>query len=181
MEKTNLRGLFKLVNSTIKDERGEFVKFYSEDLFLDNNIDFKIKQINLSRTTHKGAIRGMHFQMPPYGEAKIVRCVRGKVFDVVIDLRKDSKTFLAHQTFELGEKCGFSLYIPAGCAHGFQVLEATAEMLYAHSEEYRPMSEGTLNPFDPRIGIEWPLNVAFISEKDKHAMFLKETFKGLAI
>lgn len=180
MKKTDIAGLFTLPNPTSVDQRGQFTKLYSEDVFSDLNIDFKIKQINISRTSEVGTIRGMHFQVLPYSEIKIIRCVRGKILDVIVDVRKESTTFLKYQTFEMSEVCGFSLYVPAGCAHGFQVLEGPAEVLYAHSEEYRPEYEARIHPLDPQLAINWPLNVSLISERDNGAAFIEETFRGNA-
>jgi len=178
MQETGIAGLFKLPYATYGDERGRFTKFYSEDMFSSLDIDFKIRQINLSRTEKVGTVRGMHFQVPPYSEVKVIRCIKGKIFDVIVDVRQDSPTFLRHQEFELGETCGFALYVPVGCAHGFQVLEATAEVLYAHSQEYRPEFESGLQPLDPKLAINWPLDVALLSERDELFPFIDETFKG---
>ena len=116
--------------------------------------------------------------MQPHSEIKVIRCIKGKIFDVIVDVRHDSPTFLTHQAFELGESCGFALYVPAGCAHGFQVLEAPAEILYAHSQEYRPNSEHGIHPLDPGLGINWPLQVGLLSERDELFPFIEKTFKG---
>lgn len=178
MQETSIAGLFKLPYATYGDERGQFTKFYSEDMFSALEIDFKIRQINLSKTAQVGTVRGMHFQVPPYSEVKVIRCIKGKIFDVIVDVRQDSKTFLKHQEFELGETCGFALCVPAGCAHGFQVLESPAEILYAHSQEYRPEFESGLQPLDPKLAINWPLDVALLSERDELFPFIDETFKG---
>ena len=179
MEKTRIEGLHMLKTSVHKDERGQFSKLYSEDIFLGQHIDFKIKQVNLSRNSHIGTVRGMHFQVSPHEEIKIIQCLRGKIFDVIVDIRAGSPTFLEHETFEMSENCGFALHVPAGCAHGFQVLEAPAEISYLHSQEYRPKYEGGIHPLDPRLGINWPLHVSLVSERDSHASFVSEKFEGI--
>jgi len=178
VEETEISGLFKLPYTTKEDERGKFLKIYSEDSFSAHDIDFKIRQVNLSKTTQVGTVRGMHYQVQPHSEIKVIRCIKGKIFDVIVDVRQDSPTFLRHQAFELGESCGFALYVPAGCAHGFQVLEAPAEILYAHSQEYRPNSEHGIHPLDPGLGINWPLQVGLLSERDELFPFIEKTFKG---
>ena len=176
---TEVDGLFVFTNVIPKDSRGSFIKFYSEQILQQSELDFKIAQVNLSITETRGTTRGLHFQMPPYNERKIITCVRGRVFDVILDLRRDSETFLKHKTFELDSKSGKSLYVPSGCAHGFQVLDGPAEMLYAHSEEYKPEFEAGVNPMDPLIQISWPLEIEIISDRDQSFPFLDKTFIGL--
>ena len=180
MEKTAISGLFKLPNSVNKDSRGLFTKVYSKDLFESLGIEFDVAQINLSLTTRVGTVRGMHYQAPPYAEAKIIRCIQGSVLDVIVDIRRDSTTFLQHQTFEMSESHGFSLHVPNGCAHGFQVLDGPVEMLYVHSREYRPDYERGIHPLDPLLGLEWPLEIVDMSERDKCLAFISQSFEGLS-
>jgi len=179
LSQTEVDGLFVLSNVIPHDSRGSFFKFYSEQMLQQSGLDFKIAQVNLSITEQRGTTRGLHFQAPPYSEKKIITCVRGRVFDVILDLRRNSNTFLKHVTFELDAKSGKSLYVPSGCAHGFQVLEGPAEMLYAHSEEYRPDFEAGINPIDPLIQISWPLEIKVISDRDHSFPFLDKTFEGI--
>ncbi len=178
---TKIDGLKKLENVTTRDSRGSFTKLYSEDFFDVNEIDFKIAQINLSVTEKVGTVRGMHFQLAPFCEKKIIRCTRGRVFDVIVDVRRDSLTFLKFETFELSEGNGFALHVPTGCAHGFQVLDGPAEMMYIHSQEYRPEYEDGINPFDNALMIKWPVGVTLISERDKSFPSLDDSFKGLTV
>jgi dTDP-4-dehydrorhamnose 3,5-epimerase len=176
-----ISGIVRVPCQASGDERGQFRKIYSEDLFESLDIDFKIKQINVSTTELIGAVRGMHYQIPPHNESKVIKCNRGKVFDVVVDLRRSSKTFLKYQTFELSEESSFALLIPAGCAHGFQVLEASSELVYAHSEEYRPEFGRTINPVDPALNIDWPLDISLMSERDSGSEFIGESFDGIQL
>ncbi len=181
IDSTEIDGLKILQNTTTRDSRGLFTKLYSEDFFTVNEIDFKIAQINLSVTERVGTIRGMHFQMAPFSEKKIIRCMRGRVFDVIIDLRRNSSSFLQFETFELSESNGFALHVPKGCAHGFQVVDGPAEMMYLHSEEYRPEFEAGINPFDAALMIDWPVDVTLISDRDKSFPSLDGSFEGLTI
>ncbi len=154
---------------------------YSEDFFESNEMDFKIAQINLSVTEKIGTVRGMHFQTAPFSEKKIIRCIRGRVFDVIVDIRRNSLSFLKYETFELSEDNGFALHVPTGCAHGFQVLDGPAEMMYIHSKEYRPECEAGINPFDTALKINWPVDVTLISERDKSFPYLNSSFEGITV
>lgn len=179
LSQTEVDGLFVFNNPIPHDSRGSFIKLYSEQVLQQSELDFKIAQVNLSITERRGTTRGLHFQVPPYSEKKIITCVRGRVFDVILDLRRHSNTFLKHVTFELDSECGKSLYVPSGCAHGFQVLNGPAEMLYAHSEEYRPDFEAGVNPTDPLVQVSWPLAIDMISDRDRSFPFLNKAFRGI--
>ncbi len=181
LDRTEIAGLLVLTNVIPSDTRGSFTKFYSERAMQENDLDFKIAQVNLSVSEKKGTTRGLHFQKPPFCEMKLVTCVRGRVFDVIVDLRRESSTFLKHVSIELGASSGKSLFIPAGCAHGFQVLEGPAEMLYAHSQEYKPDFESGVNPLDPLLQISWPLDIEVISDRDRSFPHLNKSFEGLTI
>ena len=178
---TDIAGLKKIPIVTSRDSRGYFTKLYSEDFYKTHDFDFKIAQINLSVTEETGTVRGLHYQLPPFSERKVIRCLRGRVFDVIVDIRHDSSSFLKYETFELSEDNGFALHVPAGCAHGFQVLDGPAELLYVHSEEYRPDYEAGINPFDPQLLINWPVAVTQISERDKSFPSLHKSFKGINV
>ena len=180
MERTTISGVLKIPNKVYEDSRGHFTKVYSKDMFESDRLEFNVAQINLSMTTRTGTIRGMHYQAPPHGEAKIIRCIQGRVLDVIVDIRRDSSTFLKHQVFEMSELHGFALHVPIGCAHGFQVLDGPAKMLYAHSHEYRPEFERGIHPLDPALGINWPLKVVEISERDKTQPLLTGSFEGIS-
>lgn len=165
----------------LRDDRGAFSRLFCIDELEDMVKGDSIKQINHSLTACKGSIRGMHFQHPPKAEAKMVRCIRGSVFDVMIDLRKNSKTFLQWHGEILSAENMKMLYVPKGFAHGFQTLEKDCEMLYLHTEFYSPLHEEGICYDDPSIGIQWPLEVADISEKDKCFDVLTPDFAGIIL
>ena len=121
----------------------------------------------------------MHFQTPPFREIKMVKCIKGKVFDVIIDLRKDSETFLSWEGVELSAENKKMIYIPEGFAHGFQCLTDDCELIYHHSEYYTPGAEGGIHYNDPLIKINWPLSVSQVSPRDESHSYLDENFKGI--
>lgn len=164
-----------------EDSRGSFARFFCLDELKELVDSRNIVQINHSRTSQKGAIRGMHFQRPPYAEMKLVRCLKGRVWDVAVDLRRNSKTFLSYFAQELSPQNDLMMVIPEGFAHGFQVLEPNSELLYIHSAMYSPECEGGISHSDPKIGIEWPLDVTDISERDISHPLIENNFNGIAI
>ena len=141
----------------------------------------KICQINRTLTRKKGAVRGLHFQKPPHAETKIVSCLKGKVWDVVVDLREGSSTFLSYHAVELSADNHKSYLIPEGFAHGFQTLTSDCELLYFHTAEYNKYSEGAINAIDSKIGIEWPKKITEVSERDKNHLMLDDNFKGIKL
>ena len=143
--------------------------------------DHPIVQINHSRTTKVGAVRGMHFQRPPHAEMKLVRCLKGRVWDVAVDLRTDSPTFLQWHAEELSATNHRALLIPEGFAHGFQALSDGVELVYLHSAAYTKESEGGLNPKDARLSIAWPLAITELSGKDAQHAELDQQFEGLML
>jgi dTDP-4-dehydrorhamnose 3,5-epimerase len=177
---TNFDGLFLIEPTVFSDERGEFYRVYCDQENSEFS-DFSVKQINHSITKEKGTVRGFHFQYEPNTEAKIVKCIRGSVYDVVVDIRKGSPTFLGVYTVELSSKKRNMLQIPKGFAHAFQTLENDSELLYLHSEFYTPANEGGLNYKDPMLDITWPLDVKNISERDELHKFLSIDFEGIEI
>jgi len=138
-------------------------------------------QINHSLSRKIGATRGMHFQYPPRAEIKLVKCIKGAVYDVIVDIRKGSPSFLKWHGIELSETNMKMIYIPEGFAHGFQVLRADSELIYLHTEFYAPDYEGALRYDDPLLNIQWPLQVTDISEKDKKHPLLDSNFEGLEL
>jgi dTDP-4-dehydrorhamnose 3,5-epimerase len=140
-----------------------------------------IKQINHSTTYQVGAVRGLHYQYPPHAEMKIVRCLKGRVFDVAVDLRQGSPTFLKWTAVELTPINRLALVISEGCAHGFQVLEEGSELLYLHTAFYTPGVEGAVRYDDPSVGVAWPLAPTDISARDLSQPHLKEDFKGITL
>jgi len=138
-----------------------------------------IAQINHSLTSSRGTVRGLHFQHPPYGEMKIISCLRGEVFDVAVDLRRDSPTFLRWHAEVLSDGNHRTLVIPEGFAHGFQTLSDDCELLYFHTAPYRAEAEGGIDPQDPVLCIEWPLPLAGLSPRDAGHPCLDEDFAGI--
>jgi dTDP-4-dehydrorhamnose 3,5-epimerase len=140
-----------------------------------------IAQVNLTMTLRPGTVRGLHFQRPPHAEAKLVTCLHGKVFDVAVDLRAGSPTLLQWHAEELTESNGRSLLIPEGFAHGFQTLTEHCEVLYVHTAPYVPASEGGITAHDNAIGVDWPLPIAELSERDASHPLLDAHFGGLKL
>ena len=176
---THLAGSYEIALEPRIDNRGWFARFFCKDEFAQIGHTKEWVQLNHSCTLKKGAIRGMHFQNPPFSEIKMVRCIAGSVYDVIIDLRKGSDTFLKWYGTELSAHNKKMLYIPAGFAHGFQTLEDNCELLYHHSEYYKPVAEAGIRYNDPIIGLEWPIPVAEISERDTAHPLLTQQFKGI--
>lgn len=140
-----------------------------------------VVQINLTRSRQRGTVRGLHFQHPPHAEAKLVTCLRGEVWDVVVDLRAGSPTLLQWHAETLSGANRRGIIIPEGFAHGFQTQSDEVEMLYFHSAGYLPAAEDGLSPQDPRLDIPWPAPIALISERDRSHPQLDQNFKGLAL
>lgn len=163
------------------DLRGAFARLYCDqelDLLIGPR---RIVQINHSRTVAVGAVRGLHFQYPPYAEMKLVRCLKGQVWDVAVDLRKNSPTFLRWHAEYLTPANTRMMVIPEGFAHGFQVMEPDSELLYFHTAFYMPGAEGGLCYDDPRIGITWPISVTDISERDASHARIDSNFQGMTV
>jgi dTDP-4-dehydrorhamnose 3,5-epimerase len=156
-----------------EDHRGLFARFFCTRELARLLGDRQIVNINLSRNHHPGTIRGMHFQHPPHQEMKLVRCLRGAVFDVLVDLRPESPSFLMWHGEVLSAANMKMLCLPEGFAHGFQVLEPDSEMLYLHTAFYAPEAQGGLRYDDPSLGIDWPLEVTEISRRDASHPHLK--------
>jgi dTDP-4-dehydrorhamnose 3,5-epimerase len=179
INETSLKGSFVLKLEPIEDERGWFARTYCKNDFLSLGYDKEWVQMNHSFTKQKGTIRGMHYQKPPYSEIKLVRCIAGSVYDVIIDLRSDSKTFLQYFGIELSASNKKMIYIPEGFAHGFQTLSNEAELIYHHSQFYLPGVEAGVKYNEPAIKINWPLEITSISERDNSHPFIETNFKGL--
>ena len=176
---TGIPGLFVAEASLLGDHRGSFARWFCQRE-LDSVIgERKIVQINHSRTRRTGTVRGLHFQLPPHAEMKLVRCIRGRVWDVAVDLRAGSDTFLQWHGEELSPENGRMMLIPEGFAHGFQVLEPESEMLYLHTAFYSPGHEGGVRWDDPAIGIRWPLPVSDLSDRDRSHPLIDRGFSGV--
>jgi dTDP-4-dehydrorhamnose 3,5-epimerase len=174
-------GAFTIRLSPFQDERGVFSRLFCADELSGIDHTKEIVQVNHSVTKEAGSIRGMHFQHPPYAEIKIIRCLRGKAYDVMVDLRAGSPTFLKWHAVELSFDAFNMVYIPEGCAHGFQVLEENCELLYFHTSFYNKATEGGVRYNDDRIGIEWPLPPKNLSQKDLNYPLLDDSFRGIQI
>ena len=161
------------------DERGWFARTMDAREFADRGMDSVFVQQNASVSARAGTVRGMHFQRPPHAEAKLVRCVRGHLLDVIVDLRPGSPSYLHHEAFELSAGNGHMLYVPRGFAHGFQTLVDDVEASYLVSAFYAPEAEGGLRHDDPRLGITWPRPVSVLSPKDASWPLLDEGNPGL--
>jgi dTDP-4-dehydrorhamnose 3,5-epimerase len=148
------------------DDRGWFARAYCRDEFAEAGIDFEVVQVNLAETTLSGTVRGLHFQRPPSGEQKLVRCVAGSIFDVIVDVRSGSSTFGAWFGAELSAADARALLVPSGCAHGYQALEDQSRALYFADAPYAPDAEDGLHHADPSVGIRWPLPAEHVSSKD---------------
>lgn len=148
------------------DERGFFARTYCRNEFAAAGLETDFVQGNMSFNHARGTLRGMHFQYAPHEEVKVVRCIRGAIYDVIVDLRPESPSYLKWQGFELTEENGLQLYVPCGFAHGFLTLCEEAAVAYQVSAFYTPGAEGGVRWNDPRFGIEWPADVAVLSPKD---------------
>ena len=170
----------KLIRRSKKsDSRGFLSRLYCTKELTSAGWDKSIDQINQTLTKKKGTLRGMHYQNPPHAESKLVTCIKGEVWDVVVDLRKSSKTFLKCHAEILSEKNINSLLVPEGFAHGFQALTPDCMMIYLHSEAYNPSSESGINYSDPILNINWPLEISEISQRDQNHNFLNKDFLGI--
>jgi len=163
------------------DLRGSFARLFCTDELAQVIGSRRILQINHSRTNTVGAIRGLHFQYPPYAEMKLVRCLKGRIWDLAIDLRRHSPTFLHWHAQELSPENRRMIVIPEGFGHGFQVLESGSELLYLHTAPYMPEAEGGLYHADPHLGIEWPLVVTDLSERDSNHPLTQANFHGIVL
>jgi len=176
--KTKIKDLFVISNFIIPDERGSFSRLFCQKEFNDH-FDKNIVQINRSFNKKKGTIRGLHYQEPPMSEIKIINCIKGSIFDAVVDLRKDSESFLKTFTLNLDANNNYALLVPEGFAHGFQTLENNTEILYFHSNYYSPDYERGLRYDDKLLGLNWPIEDRIISKRDKSFLFIDNDFKGI--
>lgn len=171
---TKLRGAFIIDVERREDNRGFFARAFCQHEFEEHGLRPVIAQANLAFNKRKGTLRGMHFQFPPYVETKLVRCTRGAILDIIVDLRPESPTYLEHVAVELSADNYRALYVPERFAHGYQALEDATETSYQVGEFYAPGLEGGLNYCDPRLGLVWPLPVSSISDKDRDWRPLQE-------
>lgn len=176
---TPLAGLMLVQRHRAEDERGFFSRFFCAEELAPAGFALPIAQINHTFTARRGAVRGLHFQHPPHAEDKFVSCLRGEIFDVAVDLRRDSPTFLQWHAEILSAENARSLLVPQGCAHGFQTLTDDCELVYLHSRPYEAAAEDALNVRDPVLAIDWPLDFADISARDAAHALLTSKFTGI--
>ena len=173
---TKIEGVFELKKDKFSDDRGFFLSLFraTDKTFNECWSEKEIKQINLSQNKHEGTIRGLHYQDAPHSENKLVRCIKGRIWDVAVDLRRDSSTYLSWHGVELSSDNSNSLLIPEGCAHGFQVLEPDSQVLYLHSGDWVPESEKGISWEDPSLSIKWPLKASNLSLRDQKLPFIED-------
>lgn len=176
---TPIAGLVCVQRPRIEDSRGFLSRLFCADTLRAAGFDAAISQINHTLTRRRGSVRGLHFQHPPHAEIKLVGCLRGEVFDVAVDLRRGSPTFLRWHAEILSADNQRSLLIPRGFAHGFQALTDDCELIYLHSTAYAPDAEGAVNALDPALGIGWPLVITDISDRDRAHPALVPGFQGI--
>lgn len=177
-EELHLKGAFVISLNLLSDARGGFARTYCKKAFEQIGHTKEFVQMNHSFNTHKGTLRGMHFQKAPHQEIKLIRCIRGAVIDVIIDLRMDSPSFLKHVKVELSAENKKMIYVPENFAHGFQTLDDDSELIYHHTEFYTPSADAGICYNDPVLNIDWPLPPVMVSDKDKSYPLIDSTFKG---
>lgn len=181
LQPTAIAGVVVVEAMAFRDHRGSFARLFCERELATLLGERRIAQINQSFTLSKGVVRGMHYQRPPYAEMKLVRCLRGRVWDVAVDLRAGSPTFLKYHAEELSSTNKRMLVIPEGCAHGFQTLEQESELLYLHTEFHAPDAEAGVRYDDPQLAIVWPLDAIDLSARDGNHPLLDQTFDGIGL
>ena len=169
---TDIQGVLIIELDKIGDDRGFFSRTFCVKEFRQHGLNTDVKQCNLSFNAEKGTLRGMHYQVAPATEAKYIRCVRGSILDVVIDMRAGSASYLEHVAVELTAENRRALYVPENFAHGFITLTDNTEVMYQVSEYYQPTSEKGLRYDDPKLGIKWPTAISTLSDKDSHWPYL---------
>jgi dTDP-4-dehydrorhamnose 3,5-epimerase len=165
---TAIKGVYLIEIKRLEDERGFFGRAWCRDELVQQGLDNRIAQVNVGFSPKAGTLRGMHYQRAPHAEVKLVRCTLGAVYDVALDLRPESPTFRKWFAVELNAENRLSLYIPEGCAHGYQTLAADSEIYYFTSALYAPDHATGVRFDDPAFGIEWPLPVSLISDGDRY-------------
>ena len=176
---TPIAGLWEVETTPHADERGSLTRVFCAQAFERVAPGLRFVQVNHSVTQKRGTLRGMHFQRTPSAEWKLIRCLRGRVFDVAADLREGSATFGRWHAVELSEDNQREILIPPGCAHGFQALVDGCELLYQHSEAYAPDREDGVRHDDPRLGVDWPEPVTALSPRDRDFRLIDAGFEGV--
>lgn len=179
MTPTPIAGAYVLTRSVRHDERGSLERLFDADDLAPLTAGRWIAQVNRTMTVKAGTVRGLHCQLPPASEFKIVTCLAGAVFDVIVDLRAESESFGRWWGLTLDEASDTSVFIPEGCAHGIQTLAPDAQMVYLHSAQFDPSFEAGVDPLNASIGIEWPLPVTEISERDRAESRTPDAFRSV--
>lgn len=178
---TPLAGLSIVERRLMEDRRGFLSRCYCVEEFAAAGVQKPVAQINHTLTKRRGTVRGLHFQWPPHGEIKLVSCLRGEVFDVAVDLRRNSPTFLQWHGEMLSAAIPRSLLIPEGFAHGFQALSDDCEIVYVVTAAYQPSAEGAVSATDPRVDIRWPLPITELSTRDRSHPDMSPDFAGIEV
>jgi len=181
IKESTIDGLLVITSPKISDERGSFSRLYCYDSLQEMTNGLPIRQINRSFNRHKGTVRGLHYQLSEQPEYKVVRCIQGQALDIIVDLRKGSKSFLQCEKVNLSAELNNAILIPPGCAHGFQTLEQDSELLYLHTGDYDTEHEHGVRIDDPQLNIILPLPITQISVRDKSFSLLSENFEGLVL
>jgi dTDP-4-dehydrorhamnose 3,5-epimerase len=178
---TPIEGVHVVEHCYNQDSRGFFARLFCQESLAPIIGDRKIVQINHSGSSKQGCVRGLHYQLPPHAEMKLIRCIKGRVWDVAVDLRPESATYLQWFGQEISANNGKMMVIPEGCAHGFQVLESDSELLYLHTSAYTPEAEGGININDSLLSVTWPLTVTERSERDSALPSIDSSFTGIVL
>ncbi|MCA0931051.1 dTDP-4-dehydrorhamnose 3,5-epimerase [Lutimonas saemankumensis] len=176
---TIISGLIEILPEEYLDQRGSFFRTYCKKEFEDNGLIKEFVQMNHSINSKKGTFRGFHYQIGPNRDCKLIRCIAGSALDILVDLRRNSETFLKNVQIEISEENKKLLYVPEGVAHGFITLKGNTQLLYNHTAYYNPEFEGSVNFKDPLIGIKLPMEPEVISYKDASTPFLTQDFCGI--
>lgn len=180
-ESTPLEGVWKLHHRVVADERGGFMRWFCESDFERLGLVSRFPQINHSYCARRGILRGLHYQIAPAAETKVLTCVRGEIFDVIVDMRRGSPSFLQWFGITLRHAEAVSVYVPSGFAHGYQALTSDCAVMYASSAVYNPGCERLLAWNEPRVGIKWPVDQPTLSEKDRGIEWLAADFQGVSV
>jgi len=176
-----LAGLKLVERQSLSDNRGFLSRLFRAEELASCGWQKPIAQINYTLTAKRGTVRGLHFQFPPHAEMKFVSCLRGRIWDVAVDLRRGSDTILRWHAEELSADNQRALLIPEGFAHGYQALTDDVEVLYCHSAAFHDDAQGVVNPRDLKLAIEWPLEITVLSDKDAHHPMINQDFAGLVV
>ncbi|MFY8165573.1 MAG: dTDP-4-dehydrorhamnose 3,5-epimerase [Sediminibacterium sp.] len=181
IEETEIQGCYTIQPTIVQDERGWFMRTFCEEQFAEIGKEIHFTQMNHSFNYKKGTFRGMHYQTPPFAEEKLIRCISGAVIDYVLDLRKNSATYLKYIALELSATNRTMIFLPKGVAHGFQTLQDNTELVYHHTVSYNKDFDGGLRFDDPKINITLTLPLSIISDKDKSYELISNEFTGIEV